>query len=153
MLEPGKAYSGIAPLAGELWLLGGNFRDENNTSGTVKTSTVEIYDPLSRRLRLGPQLPRAADQIVALTVYDHLYAIGGGDDKGPSPDILSIAVDENEWIHHAPAPGPFMQASGCVLRGKIYIAAGPSAMCPELFVYDPQQDRWDPDHTPCATAP
>ena len=153
MLEPGKAYSGIAPLAGELWLLGGNLRDEKATGGPVKTATVEIYDPPSRRLRLGPQLPRPADQIVALTVADRLYAIGGANDEGPVPDVLSIAVDETEWSHHAPAPGPLMQASGCVLSGKIYIAAGPSAQCPGLFVYDPQQDRWDQIIHPASQPP
>ena len=106
-----------------------------------------------RRLRLGPQLPRPADQIVALTVADRLYAIGGANDEGPVPDVLSIAVDETKWSHHAPAPGPLMQASGCVLSGKIYIAAGPSAQCPGLFVYDPQQDRWDQIIHPASQPP
>ncbi len=153
MLEPGKAYSGIAALAGELWLLGGNFRDEKARGGTGKTATVEIYDPLSRRLRLGPPLPRPADQVVALTVDDRLYAIGGADDESSAPDVLSIAANETQWSHRAPAPGPLSQASGCVLNGKIYIAAGPSAKCPGLFVYDPQLDHWDQIIHPASQPP
>lgn len=152
MLEPGKAYSGIAALAGELWLLGGNFRDETAKGGTAKTATVEIYDPQTRRLRFGPELPRAADQMVALTVDDRLYAFGGADSEGPVPDVLSIAAGETAWSHRAPAPGPLMQASGCVLNSKIYIAAGPSAKCPGLFVYDPRQDRWDQVEIPAPQA-
>ena len=153
MLEPGKAYSGIGALTGELWLLGGNFRDEEAKWGTGKTATVEIYDPQSRRLRFGPRLPRPADQIVALTVGERLYAIGGADDEGPAPDVLSIASGETAWRRHMPAPGPIMQASGCVLDSKIYIAAGPAAECPGLFVYDPGQDRWDQITTPAPQAP
>jgi len=152
MLEPGKAYSGIAALAGELWLLGGNFRDEKAKGGTAKTATVEIYDPQSRRLRFGPQLPRPADQIVALTVDGRLYAIGGADDNSPASDVLSIASGETEWSHCAPAPGPLMQASGCVLHSKIYIAAGPSAQCPGLFVYDPQKNCWGQIEIPAPQA-
>lgn len=153
MLEPGKAYSGIAALEGELWLLGGNFRDESAKGGTGKTATVEIYDPQSRRFRLGPPLPRAADQVVALTVDGRLYAIGGADAEGPAPDVLSIAAGEKVWSPCAPVPGPLQQASGCVLDSKIYIAAGPGAKCPGLFVYDPGQDRWDQIETPAPQAP
>ena len=69
MLEPGKAYSGIAELEGELWLVGGLFRDKESRDGTRPTATVEIYDPVSRRYRLGPPLPGPAGQIVALSVW------------------------------------------------------------------------------------
>ena len=56
--------------------------------------------------------------------------------------MLSIAAGETTWSRHTPAPGPVFQASGCVLDGKIYIAAGPASQCPGLFVYDPHQDHW-----------
>lgn len=139
MLEPGKAYSGIAPLDGELWILGGLIRTDE---GTRPTASVEIYDPRSRKFRLGPPLPDPAGQVVALTVDGRLYAIGGAGDEGPSPQALSIVAGETNWIRHTSAPGPVVQASGCVLDGRIYIAAGPASRCPGLFVYDPQQDAW-----------
>ena len=139
MLEPGKAYSGIAALDDELWLLGGLFRDGG---GTRATATVEIFDPHTRRYRLGPPLPRKAGQVVALTVNGRLYAVGGADDEGPMAEVLSIGVGETSWRVDAPAPGPVLQASGCVLDSKLYIAAGPSSQCPGLFVYDPGQDSW-----------
>lgn len=153
MLEPGKAYSGIAALAGELWLLGGYFRDATARHGTRGTATVEIYDPQSRRFQFGPPLPQPGGQIVALTVDDRLYAIGGDDQDGPVSEVISIAAGETEWSHRAPAPGPISQASGCVLNGMIYVAAGPSSQCPGLFVYDPQQDRWDQIEHPASRAP
>ena len=139
MLEPGKAYSGIAALDEELWLLGGLFRAGR---GTRATETVEIFDPRTRSYRLGPPLPRKAGQVVALTVNDRLYAVGGADDESPTTEVLSIGVGETSWRVDAPAPGPVFQASGCVLNGKIYIAAGPASQCPGLFVYDPEQDSW-----------
>ena len=139
MLEPGKAYSGIAALDDELWLLGGLFRDGGRTRAT---ETVEIFDPHTRRYRLGPPLPRKAGQVVALTVNGRLYAVGGADDQGPTAEVLSIGAGETSWRVDAPAPGPVLQASGCVLDGRLYIAAGPSSQCPGLFVYDPEQDSW-----------
>ncbi|MYK42025.1 MAG: hypothetical protein F4049_17625, partial [Gemmatimonadetes bacterium] len=139
MLEPGKAYSGIAALDDELWLLGGLFRAGR---GTQATETVEIFDPRTRSYRLGPPLPRKAGQVVALTVNDRLYAVGGADDESPTAEVLSIGVGETSWRVDAPAPGPVFQASGCVLDGRIYIAAGPASQCPGLFVYDPEQDSW-----------
>ena len=139
MLEPGKAYSGIAALDDELWLLGGLFRADNRTRATA---TVEIFDPRTRRYRLGPPLPRKAGQVVALAVNGRLYAVGGADDEGPTAEVLSIGVGETSWRVDAPAPNPVSQASGCVLNGKIYIAAGPSSHCPGLFVYDPERDSW-----------
>ncbi len=139
MLEPGKAYSGIAVLDDELWLLGGLFRADG---GTQATATVEIFDPHTRRYRLGPPLPRKAGQVVALTVNGRLYAVGGADDEGPTAEVLSIGAGETSWRVDAPAPGPVFQASGCVLNGKLYIAAGTSSQCLGLFVYDPEQDSW-----------
>ena len=139
MLEPGKAYSGIAALDGELWLLGGLFRDGGDTKAT---STVEIYDPATRQYRRGPELPRKAGQVVALTVGQRLYAVGGADDEGATTEVLSIAAGETSWRVEAPAPGPVSQASGCVLDGKIYIAAGRSSRCPGLFVFDPGPGSW-----------
>ena len=139
MLEPGKAYSGIAALDDELWLLGGHFRAGR---GTRATATVEIFDPRTRRYRLGPPLPRKAGQVVALAVNGRLYAVGGADDEGPTAEVLSIGIGETSWRVDAPAPGPVSQASGCVLNGKIYIAAGPASQCPGLFAYDPERDRW-----------
>ena len=103
MLEPGKAYSGIAALDDELWLLGGLFRDGG---GTRATETVEIFDPHTRSYRLGPPLPRKAGQVVALTVNGRLYAVGGADDEGPTAEVLSIGAGETSWRVDAPAPGP-----------------------------------------------
>jgi N-acetylneuraminic acid mutarotase len=153
MLEPGKAYSGIASLAGELWLLGGLFRDEEAGNGTRPTDTVEIYDPKSRHSRFGPSLPRAAGQIVAVTVDARLYAIGGETEDGLIPEVYSISPDETEWSPRASAPGPVFQASGCVLDGKIYVAAGPSSGCPGLFVYNPASDSWSQVERPVKPVP
>ncbi len=150
MLEPGKAYPGIAALDGELWLVGGNFRDGERTKST---STVEIYNPRTRRYRLGPSIGEPRDQIVALTVNNRLYAIGGHNEGKASDQMISIAAGETDWRSEPPAPGPIMQASGCVVAGKLYIAAGPRSKCPGLFVYDPQQRAWSQVKHPAATPP
>ena len=141
MLEPGKAYSGIAVLEDELWLLGGLFR-HGEGDATRPTATVEIFDPATQRYRLGPPLPQKAGQVVALTAGGRLYGVGGAGEEGPVAQLLSIGPGETDWRVDAPPPGPVYQASGCVLDDRIYIAAGPKSQCPGLFVYDPGRDHW-----------
>ena len=102
--------------------------------GRGRRRLSKIFDPHTRSYRLGPPLPRKAGQVVALTVNGRLYAVGGADDEGPTAEVLSIGAGETSWRVDAPAPGPILQASGCVLDGKLYIAAGPSSQCPGLFV-------------------
>jgi N-acetylneuraminic acid mutarotase len=150
MLEPGKSYSGIAALGGELWLIGGYFREGDRTKAT---STVEIFDPRSRRYRLGPPLEQPRGQVVALTVRDRLFAIGGAGDEQASNEMISIAAGETHWKREPPAPGPIVQASGCVVGGRIYIASGPGSKCPGLFVYDTQQRTWSQVKHPSDSAP
>ena len=145
MLEPGKSYSGIAALGGEVWLLGGYFVQGN---GTVGTSTVEIYNPHSREFRLGPPLDEPRGQVVALTLNDRLFAIGGGVEK-----MVSISTDQTEWQIEPPPPGPVAQASGCILDGRIYIAAGAGSECPGLFIYEPHERRWGTVSHPSDSAP
>ncbi len=141
MLEPGKAYSGIAVLEDELWLLGGLFR-HGEGDATRPTATVEVFDPATQRYRLGPPLPQKAGQVVALTAGGRLYGVGGGAEEGHLAQFLSIGPGETDWRVDTPPPGTVYQASGCVLDGRLYIAGGPKSQCPGLFVYEPGRDRW-----------
>ncbi len=146
MLEPGKAYSGIAVLEDELWLLGGLFR-HGEGDATRPTATVEIFDPATGRYRLGPPLPQKAGQVVALSTGGRLYGVGGSAEEGHLAQLLSIGPGESDWRVDTPPPGTVYQASGCVLDGRLYIAAGPKSQCPGLFVYDPGRDQWsEVDH-------
>lgn len=150
MLEPGKAYSGIAALEDELWLIGGHFRVER---GLKATATVEIYDPETRRYRRGAEYPAARAQVVALTVGDRIYAVGGGAGKASSSEMFSIGTEEKEWRPEPPAPSPLTQAAGCVVAGKIHIASGARSNCPGLFVYDPESRKWSSVKHPLEPAP
>lgn len=152
MLEPGKAYPGVATLNHELWIVGGLFRAGK---GTKATDTVEIYNPRTRRYRLGPRYPAARGQIVALTVGGRLYAVGGEDlpAAGASPEMFSMGAGEMEWRPEPPAPGPLIQAAGCVVNGKMVIASGPMSQCPGFFVYDPAERKWSTVKHPAETAP
>jgi hypothetical protein len=141
MLRPGKAYSGIATLHGEIWLIGGYLRAGQ---GTKAVADVEIYNQRTGLVRWGPPLDVARGQVVALTLGERLFAIGGASDERPLARMVSIGVGENAWREETPPPGAIEQASGCVLDGKLYIAAGQRNGCPGLFVYDPEapQEKW-----------
>jgi hypothetical protein len=150
MLRPGKAYSGIAALAGEIWLIGGYLR---KGSGTQAVADVEIYNPQSGLVRHGPALDLARGQVVALTIEDRLFAIGGATDEQPLAVMVSIAAGESTWRAEAAPPGRIEQASGCVLDGRIYVAAGERSGCPGLFVYDPASRQWSSVAHPTGKAP
>ena len=140
MLEPGKAYSGIAALGSEVWLLGGYFRREK-APGITATKTVEIFNPKTGKVRKGPDLHEPRGQVVALTVGGRLYAIAGASDSAAKADVYSIGIGENKWQAEPAAPAPIQQASGCVLDGKLYVAA-PGPKCKGLFRFDPQTKKW-----------
>jgi len=150
MLRPGKAYSGIAALAGEIWLLGGYLRAG---SGTRAVADVEVYSPRSRHVRPGPALDLARGQVVALTLGKRLYAIGGASDERPLAMMSSIGAAETRWRDEVPPPGPVEQASGCVLDGRLYVAAGHRNGCPGLYVFDPVTHAWSTVAHPTGRAP
>jgi N-acetylneuraminic acid mutarotase len=151
MLEPGKAYSGIATLGDEVWLLGGHFRDGNDL---IPTDTVEIYNPIAQTLRHGPRLPSPRTQCVALALDQRIYAIGGaGPGRAFLTNMYSIDTAQSSWREEPAPPGPIAQASGCVLDGKLYVAAGSLVKCPGLYVYDPALRRWDSIDHPLPDAP
>lgn len=138
MLEPGKAYSGIAPLHKSIWLIGGLFRAGN---GTKATDTVEIYHPDRRTYEPGPRYPAPRGQVVALNHNDRIYAIGGAD-KIASSEMFSIGIGETKWRKEPNAPGPVTQAAGCVIGNKLYVAAGRRSNCPGLFVFNVRARQW-----------
>jgi hypothetical protein len=150
MLEPGKAYSGIARLNEDVWIIGGYFRAEK---GTKATDTVEIYDPERRRYRFGPKYPAPRGQIIAFHIKGRIYAVGGEGGNVASPEMFSIGGGESEWHPEPPAPAPVTQAAGCVIDNRIYLAAGPRSECPGLFVYDPKLREWSTVDHPAEVPP
>ncbi len=150
MLEPGKAYPGIAAFDEELWLIGGYFRAGK---GTRATATVEIYNPATKKFRLGPEYPAARGQGAALTVNDRIFVAGGAESNAGSKEMFSIGVGEDEWRPEPPAPGPLIQAAGCVIGDKMYIASGVRSECPGLFVYDAAKRQWSTVKHPSETPP
>ena len=84
---------------------------------------------------------------MALTAGGRLYGVGGAAEEEHLAQLLSIGPGESDWRVDTPPPGTVYQASGCVLDGRLYIAAGPKSQCPGLFIYDPARDRWsEVDH-------
>lgn len=141
-----RGYCGIAALAGEIWVLGGF--EAGKGDKRLATDRVEIYDIANRAWRAGPKLDRPRAELVALTIDERLYVIGGADEKGTFRSTISIGPGEQTWRAEPDAPRSIRQAAGCVHDGRIYLLRGPSGEDkaePGLFVFEPKQRRWQAD--------
>ncbi|MCX5660276.1 MAG: hypothetical protein NTW19_11220 [Planctomycetota bacterium] len=140
-----RCYAGAAALAGELWVIGGH--DDVGHARTV-SDAVEIYEPKAKKWRTGPSIPAPLSELVAATVGDRIYIVGGVGDgvsasnKVASRGVMSIGAGEKAWRREPDAPGPVSQSSGCAVGGRLYIAAGARIGGSGLYVFDPEAKAW-----------
>ncbi|MBN1346311.1 MAG: hypothetical protein JXQ73_26725 [Phycisphaerae bacterium] len=151
-----RGYCGIAALDREIWVLGGYAYDDPASRKQTVLDLVEIYSPKTDSWRPGPALDRPRAELVALTVADRLYVIGGADAKQEFTSVISIAPGQTAWRAEPEAPRAFRQASGCVFDDKIFIGRSPSEKHPRppgLYVFDPKARRWTTDIPPMPIGP
>ncbi len=149
-----RGYCGIAALAGEVWVLGGF--EAGQGEKRLATDRVEIYNTAARAWRPGPKLDRPRAELVALTVGERIYVIGGADEQDTFRATISIGKGERTWRGEPDAPRTIRQAAGCVHDGRIYLLRGPSGddkAKPGLYVFDPKQRRWHADLPPMPEGP
>ena len=135
-LGTARAYSGLAALDGNLWIVGGAVEREGKT---VPTKDVTIFDPATGETGPGPDLTRPRHGPVLVRAEERLYAIGGADKAGRAlGSVESIGPNENHWTPEPGAPVRIRHSSGCELGGKIYTFMGPD----NFLRYDPQKEQW-----------
>ncbi|MFH1568405.1 MAG: hypothetical protein ABIL09_10460 [Gemmatimonadota bacterium] len=134
-----RCYSGIAWLAGRLWIVGGaaNRRDPGNPDGQREPlGDVRTYDPAAGAWSPAPSLNQPRLEPIVLTAAGRIWAIGGSC-GGPLTAVESIGLGEDRWRPEPPLPMPLSQADGCVLDGLLYCIGRPG-----LLAFDPGQGRW-----------
>lgn len=143
-----RCYSGIAELAGDIWIVGGaaNLSDPDNPRGNREPlDDVRIFShpsasgPDDTRWRAGPALNHARLEPVVHTVNDRIWVIGGTDGE-PMRHVESIGAGETCWRTEAPLPWPQNQAGGCVLNGQIYCISRNG-----FLRLNPETGAWDTD--------
>ena len=83
---------------GEFYVLGGETKDGAGADPDGVYARVDIYDPVMRRWRAGPEMPVARHGIFPLAIAGRIYLAGGGRRAGFSQsavlDVLNAEVPQ-----------------------------------------------------------
>jgi N-acetylneuraminic acid mutarotase len=76
---------------GEFYVLGGETKDGDGAVSGGVYARVDVYDPVMRRWRAGPEMPVARHGIFPLAIAGRIYLAGGGTRAGGSQsDVLDV---------------------------------------------------------------
>ncbi len=137
-----RGASGVTVADGKLYVAGG-FRGS-------AVADFSAYDPATDRWTALPDLPVAADHLVAGTIDGIVYAAGG---RGGGIGLHRARLDAYDratmrWSARAPMPTSRAGAAGAVLDGRLYVFGGEGNRAEATGVfsqtesYDPIMDRW-----------
>ncbi|MCK4457124.1 MAG: PQQ-binding-like beta-propeller repeat protein [Thermoplasmata archaeon] len=144
-----------AAVGQEIYAIGGNLADEGSPpSPDYIVSTVEVYDASQDLWYEGVPLPSNRSQLVAATVSDRIYAIGGMGSEMVQP-FGALGLNEEfdpvsgQWNSRTSMSTPRAAFGVAVVDGKIFAIGGYYYM-PMSFprslnvteVYDPVTDTW-----------
>jgi N-acetylneuraminic acid mutarotase len=130
---------GVAVLDGKLYVIGG-------MQGGVALSSVEVFDPATRKWAFAASLPAPAlDHIGAAVVGGKLYVVGG---LGPGNSVRTVFQYDpgrGQWARKADMPTARGAMGVAVIGGKIYAAGGyvSRSSVADFARYDPLTDRWE----------
>ncbi|MCH8848456.1 MAG: kelch repeat-containing protein [Chloroflexi bacterium] len=145
-----RGASGVTVADGKLYVAGG-FRES-------AVADFSAYDPTIDRWTSLPDLPVAADHLVAGTIDGIVYAAGG---RGGGIGLHRARLDAYDptagrWSTRAPMPTSRAGAAAAVLDGRLYVFGGEgnssdaTGVFSETESYDPAEDRWSA-HQPMRT--
>jgi N-acetylneuraminic acid mutarotase len=124
--------------------------------GTAIIATTALAQSQAGTWSKATPLPRALDEMQAVTVNGKIYLVGGAWDERAEGKVIEHYTDglmteydpqTNQWRERSRGPEGLTHQGIAVLNGKIYLAGGfagghhtmPSA---SVFSYDPATDKW-----------
>ena len=76
---------------GEFYMFGGETKNGDGAVSGGVYARVDVFDPVMRRWRAGPEMPVARHGIFPLAVAGRIYIAGGGTRAGASQsDVLDV---------------------------------------------------------------
>ncbi len=114
-LPQGRGGMGKAAyLNGEFYVLGGETENGKGAMPGGVYARVDIYDPVMRRWRVGPEMPVPRHGIFPLAIAGRIYVAGGGTRAGGSQsDVLDVLNAEVPQARRLPGA----RRSGAPSRG------------------------------------
>lgn len=116
-------------------------------SATTEPTTTFDFEE-SSRWTTGEKMPTPRTEILADSIDEKIYVIGGVDySKGGQLATVEIYdTKKNEWITSAePLPQAIDHSAAVAYNGKIYVVGGyleGKVPTDKLFIYDPKKDEW-----------
>ncbi len=138
LLDQPRFYNGTSWLDGRVWIIGGNTRDAQYNSVTL--SSVEIWNPRSKTLGAGPELPVPLDNPVALHIGGRIYCAGfRRSDLEAEPCLLfSIGKDETSWRREPDGPSYKYALAATAYQDSLYFAIPDKG----LGCFDTKSSTW-----------
>jgi hypothetical protein len=131
--------AGVMSYHGRVWVVGG----VSPTEDRPLLSTVQVYDPETKRWSIGPKLPRPVAFGALVAVRDQLYLIGGQGDDGAVANMFRLDNPTGTWIEDVALPQPREAGSGAWDGSRIIYAGGVGRdhlAKRDVFAY--QDNRW-----------
>jgi N-acetylneuraminic acid mutarotase len=146
---PAPRHHIVLAAAGDTVYGFGGFVGEGLSNGFQFRDDVYAFDGTQWR-RVGA-MPRPLGETVALALEDRVHlvtgSLHGADAQGASGTHLVYDPGADAWSEAAPAPTARSSATGAVIDGQLYVAAGraPNGGLTNLGAlerYDPATDTW-----------
>jgi N-acetylneuraminic acid mutarotase len=140
---PRRYHTALAH-AGKLYLFGGQ---GYGLPGDPYERAVEIYDPATGAITLGPAMPRPRSAMAAAVHGDKAYLIGGSKKKGSTRaqtgevDVFDFTTAR--WSEGVPMPLP-RESSSALVGDFILVPGGyrsPQGQ-PEVLMFVPPENVW-----------
>ncbi|HEY4344445.1 MAG TPA: kelch repeat-containing protein [Parvibaculum sp.] len=143
-----RAYAGGALVGDDLYVIGGS-----STSGP--RSLTEIYDTVGDIWRASAALPVGLEQFGIVAADNKIYVAGGYETAGPDADTTETESNAlwiydlslGSWVSGPAMPLPRVGLNLASVGGKIYAIGGSGPNAGQIFVFDPQANRWTTSRT------
>lgn len=143
-----SVHFAIASCNNRIFIMGG-LDPRDNSGESHPFSTNEAYNPVTDSWETRASMPTARSSMVAETVNDKVYVIGGRTAGAHSTVTLTEVYDSStdSWTQASPIPTPVAAPTSAVVDNRIYVIGGQAEfntpMNPGLNqIYDPQTDIW-----------
>lgn len=128
----------VASCNGRIYAIGGQ------KSGWKVLSTVESYDPVSKRWRQEANLNTPRRNAAVVTIEDRIFVIGGYDGSKALNSVEVFDPLADEWTYMTPMAVRRSNAAAVALSGTIYVIGGYSG---SLFLnsmecFSPESRLW-----------
>ena len=127
-----------AAVSGREIVVAGGYLADASTS-----ARVDLYDPLRRKWRAGPDLPRPLNHAAGATLRGRAVILGGYADIG-KPTTTAIRFERNVWRALTPLPVTRAAAAAVALKGLLYVVGGVTdgGLARSMLRYDSSRRQW-----------